>query len=623
MIDRRLPRNQLEFRTRSNSAVSVLRLNDIRSFNPAFSNVISISSALMAAGKCVFAFGFILIGLTLVLASVNSIYLSNRIVWNTFIAGNDVGGMTRSEAKQFLESKIRDLYKQKIYLRNRFSLYPIRLETIAAFDVEGTVDKVYQRGHQSGFFENEQSQLTSYIDSKNEMIRYVINETAFYNAVNQAIPELRDNQPVDAGVVYNGDRFEITEGNDGLGFERDFATRQLRALISDLQGGEITIMVHKKNADIDSEKAAAAQHTASIMLRSDLKMQYTYDGYNYDRWGLNLSQIRQWINFKKVIENGTSKLYPILDEAKLRKYLAEKIAPYMYTPKQDITVMSEDGAPKIQGTLRNGYCLDIENSVQSINRAWQHGKDPSSGCYLADLTVSHIEGSILNPDNEFGLSDVLSVGVTDFFGSSINRKHNIQHVSDRIQNVFLEAGELFSFVKKMGPIDSLSGYRKELVIVNGDSTEPQYGGGVCQVSSTLFRAIFFAGLKVVNRKSHSFEVAYYKPAGLDATVFDPAPDLAFVNDMPSSIFIQNYVDMKKTKVYFFIIGKKDGRKLSFDGPIYGGTMGKHYQYSWTRDIQMADGSRHTEEFVSIYKDKNAIKKYRPEPAKTENLAVLH
>jgi vancomycin resistance protein YoaR len=132
-------------------------------------------------------------------------------------------------------------------------------------------------------------------------------------------------------------------------------------------------------------------------------------------------------------------------------------------------------------------------------------------------------------------------------------------------------GEEFSTVGSLGTIDNSTGYLPELVI-KGDETIPEFGGGLCQVSTTLFRSVMNAGLPVVERRNHSYRVPYYERdgegnfigPGLDATIYDPWPDFKFRNDTSSHILIQGFVE--GTKVTFELYGTGDGRKSVVDGP---------------------------------------------------------
>lgn len=98
----------------------------------------------------------------------------------------------------------------------------------------------------------------------------------------------------------------------------------------------------------------------------------------------------------------------------------------------------------------------------------------------------------------------------------------------------------------------------------GDRTETGVGGGVCQVSTTLFRAFFFAGLPILERHAHSYQVAYYKPPGLDAAVIQPYKDLKVLNDTPGALWIQ--ASVQEGRLRFHLFGTKD-REVAWEGPF--------------------------------------------------------
>jgi vancomycin resistance protein YoaR len=119
----------------------------------------------------------------------------------------------------------------------------------------------------------------------------------------------------------------------------------------------------------------------------------------------------------------------------------------------------------------------------------------------------------------------------------------------------------------LGKIDASSGYLEELVIKDNRTT-PEFGGGLCQVSSTLFRAALNAGLNIVERQNHKYRVSYYEPpVGMDATIYDPAPDFKFQNNFGSFIYIQSKI--AGTKITFEIYGTKDSRVVEISAPVLG------------------------------------------------------
>ena len=102
-------------------------------------------------------------------------------------------------------------------------------------------------------------------------------------------------------------------------------------------------------------------------------------------------------------------------------------------------------------------------------------------------------------------------------------------------------------------------------MIKGDKTIPEYGGGLCQVATTLFRASLASGLPITARQNHSYRVSYYEPAGTDASIYDPWPDVRFINDTGNDILIQAKVE--KDDVYFDFWGVKDGRKVKISEPV--------------------------------------------------------
>jgi vancomycin resistance protein YoaR len=555
-------------------------------------------------------------GLLIVLMAGNSFYLNNRMLWHTQIGTIDIGGKTVSDARTAIQDHINEFNSEEVVLRSNEGLYLVRnTEFGPAFDIESALLKAFQAGHTKDARQNQKLRLFSLFSSRVFSLDYWFDETKFTRIITNRIPKLKNNQPQDASVVLSGKEFIAIPGHDGLGFDENKLIAQYQNILSAAETRELPIVVVPKQAEIDLSIAQAAKKLATRYSGRQLHMLYSYDGYNYDKWSVYLRENKNWFEFRKIKDFGNFNLYPVLNAEKLRNELNQRIAPYLYRAKEDITIKNENGKPAVEGVARDGYYLDVTRSIKAINDTLMANKVDTIGNFAVHLEVAHLIGGVANPDNAFGISDVLATGVTDFFGSPENRKFNINHASQSFQNVLIQPGDKFSFLKCMGKVDSTTGYEKELVIINGDSTVPQYGGGMCQVSSTLFRTVFFAGLKVIKRSSHSFEVKYYLPTGLDATVAEFAPDLVFENDTPNLVLVQNLVDLKRTKMYFKLFGKKDGRKLSFEGPINKGPVGEkndHYMVAWIRHIDFPDGKARTDKFNSVYINKELVKKYQPE-----------
>lgn len=207
---------------------------------------------------------------------------------------------------------------------------------------------------------------------------------------------------------------------------------------------------------------------------------------------------------------------------------------------------------------RNGQSLDESAAVANLRNAVERDLD------VATLPVTSIAPPIGTTDpTELGIRELVAEGTTNFRGSPKNRIWNINQALKRFQGVLIAPGEEFSFVKQLGDVDGEHGYLPELVIKN-NKTEPEFGGGICQVSSTLFRTAVNGGLKITARRNHAYPVSYYKPYGMDATVYIPAPDFRFVNNTPGHLLLLSSVE--GTSLTFRLYGTNDGRKVEIDGP---------------------------------------------------------
>ena len=559
---------------------------------------------------------FLAVGWLVTAIAVNNAYLLDRMVWNTRIGSVDIGGKTAAESRMILNQYIKQFNNNPTKILSNEGNYDIpNIEFDPYFDVDPVLHDAYARGHGQNFIDNQKIRLVSVFKLVSFRLVYWIDQSRFVSTLTRLIPKLRENQVQDASVRLAGKEFIAVPGNEGYGFNQDQAIEQYADILSRLGNEQIKITIYPKPPDIDMSMAQFAKRRANQLIRRRLTMIYSYDGYNYDRWTIDNYERKNWIEFRKVKEYGNFSLYPVLNSDRLRNDLNKRIAPYMYRAKEDIVIKNDNGKIVVEGVAKDGYYLDVPKTIKKINLAIINNELDTSGQYAVPLEVAHLLGGVANPDNEFGISDVLATGVTDFFGSPENRKFNINHASPTFQNVIIEPGKKFSFLRQMGKVDSTTGYEKELVIINGDSTEPQYGGGMCQVSSTLFRTVFFSGLKILKRANHSFEVKYYLPSGLDATVADFGPDLVFENDTKNLVLMQNLVDLKKTKMYFKLFGKNDGRKLRFEGPKDDGPVGEkleHYRITWYRFIEFPDGKERTDKFISVYRNKDLVKKHQPE-----------
>ncbi len=180
-----------------------------------------------------------------------------------------------------------------------------------------------------------------------------------------------------------------------------------------------------------------------------------------------------------------------------------------------------------------------------------------------------LENQVVKPDvtlseaNNFGIEQKIGEGKSDFTHSTAERIHNITLATSKFNGVLILKDKEFSFNQTVGDISVNTGYQQAYIIKSGRTVLGD-GGGVCQVSTTFFRAALNTGLIITERHAHDYRVGYYENdsgPGFDATVFDPSADLKIRNDTPGAILIQTEIDKNNNLLYFRLYGKKDGREV--------------------------------------------------------------
>lgn len=228
----------------------------------------------------------------------------------------------------------------------------------------------------------------------------------------------------------------------------------------------------------------------------------------------------------------------------------------------------EKGKILFDGHGRNGRVLDSQKLkdmlVEAIN-----SQDITIEKSKLQLPIEEklFEVDVSNDLKEMGIREMVSIGHTSYYGSPKNRMFNINVGVGKFNGVVIAPNEVFSFNSHLGPVDGAHGFLKELVI-KPEGTLPEFGGGLCQVSTTAYRGALYAGIPIVERSPHSYAVGYYSQIGghgIDATIYPGAHDLRFKNDTPGSLLLQAYTE--GSEAYFVFYGTKDGREVRLEGPV--------------------------------------------------------
>lgn len=271
---------------------------------------------------------------------------------------------------------------------------------------------------------------------------------------------------------------------------------------------------------------------------------------------LELTQVYE----NKISYRKNSTLY--IKEAATKEFLETISTKINREPVNAKFKMEEDNQLTILEQSQKGLELSIDESYQKIRENLSTNLQTS---YIP-LVVSEKEPAISSENPEkYQIKTLIGTGESDFTGSTKTRIHNIKTAAKKFDGIIIAPEEEFSFTTILGEVEEKTGYKEEMVIKK-NQTVPEYGGGICQVSTTMFRGALNAGFEITERHNHSFPVHYYDPPGTDATIYVPKPDLRIKNTTENYLLIQTRIDEANRKFYIDFFSKEDLFDVELIGP---------------------------------------------------------
>lgn len=274
-----------------------------------------------------------------------------------------------------------------------------------------------------------------------------------------------------------------------------------------------------------------------------------------------------------------------VDESRLRAWLDE-MAAQVDLPARDARLRfntATGGVTVLQESLV-GRQLDVESTTAAMQQAIAGGA-MQAPLYFVEETPAVDSRHVA----EMGIRELVSSGSTYFAGSSADRIKNIEIAAEKFDGVVIPPGELFSFNRIVEDVSAANGFEDSLVIW-GDRTAVGVGGGVCQVSTTIFRTAYEGGFPIVERYNHGYVVDWYGDPGMDATIFTPSVDFKFRNDTGAYLLIQPWVDAANGVVTFNFYGTAPNRQVSISEPRISDVVLPEPAV-YTEDASLAPGQR--------------------------------
>ena len=357
---------------------------------------------------------------------------------------------------------------------------------------------------------------------------------------------------------------------------------------------------------IDALKEAVEKR--QFLLARNTNVKFTKSDGSETEYEIDLHAHPHWIKaeFSKLTADFSFDTEPL-------KELLETGAILEIIPPEDtvLTAFEErDGFHRVEtgGVAKSGDAFDPESIAATIKETLEEG---GTG---VTIEIPSAPGEIVNETGEdFGDLKLIATGKSNFRGSTYARMKNVRKaLNEHINNTLVAPGETFSFNSTLeGPVSMSKGWSMAKIIVEGDKLEDAPGGGICQASTTVYRAMLNAGLPEEERRAHSLYVYYYEKygVGIDATIFPGQQDLKFKNDTGNYVLLQAYDDGYEAVVNVY--GTDDGRVVELEGPYFAEASPEEFkvherelrknEIAWIRKVKYSNGEEKENTIISRYK----------------------
>ena len=411
--------------------------------------------------------------------------------------------------------------------------------------------------------------LAAQLNSARQGVR--IGPTASYDqrqayAVLQQVASQVDKPVVEAQITLNGTDVQVTAGQTGRSVDINASLALLDELLLHERDGIIPLVVTEQQPEIMDAQAAGA--LAREILSQPFTLQMPEGYANLGPWVIEPADLAKLIIIERG-EGGAGAEYQIaVNQMAINGYLA-RLAPAVRTEPVNARFIFNDDTRQLEviqpATI--GQALSLEASVQTVLDALQ------SGAHSAVLVMEYVDPQVKDDATaeSLGITELVIAETSYFFGSDDARIQNISAAASSFHGLLIPPGATFSMASQLTDISLENGYAEALIIVGGETVKG-VGGGVCQVSTTLFRTAFFGGFPIVERHAHAYRVGYYEQrsnggrdtnlAGLDATVYVPLVDFEFTNDTPYWLLMETYLRGYSLTWKFY--STSDGRSVEWD-----------------------------------------------------------
>jgi len=489
-----------------------------------------------------------------------------RIFAGVAVGGVDVSGMSTQQAATLLTQRLDYPQRGKIAFQEGTNMWTAKPADLGLFlDAQTTALAAYNLGRTGSLAVRLADQWRAWSSGIDLAPWFVFDKRIAQNYL-LSIAKQVDRPIIEATLGVSGVEVVVNSGQVGRNMDVPAALASLDAQLKTMTDGLVPLVLHETPPVILD--ATAQAELARQILSAPLTMQIP-DVQEGDPgpWSFEPVALVQMLIIQRV-KSDSGEIYQVgLSPDVLRNFLLN-IAPGLNRNPQNARFTFNDDTRQldlIQSAVI-GRALDVDASLQQINQQILAGQH-SVNLVMQTTNPPVTDGATAE---SLGITELTSQYTSYFYGSDASRIQNISTSSSRFHGLLVAPGESFSMADALGDVSLDTGYSEALIIF-GDRTIKGVGGGVCQVSTTLFRTVFFGGYQVDERWFHAYRVKYYEQtasgghddnlAGLDATVFAPQVDFRFANDTPYWLLMETYVGSHSLTWKFY--STSDGRTVDW------------------------------------------------------------
>lgn len=502
------------------------------------------------------------------------IWYAGRIFPGVTVAGIDVSGLRPNEAAQRVAEGVTYPQQGRILLKDGDRVWQANPTQLGLFlDPQTTAESAYRVGRSGWLLDSLKEQFYTWYSGREILPHWVYDQRMTYAFVN-GIAKSVDTPSVEARLELTGTEVSVRPGQIGRSVNIPKNLELLSLQLQTMQDGILDLQINESSPVIldASEQADLARAILSQPLTITMPEQ---ESGQAGPWTIEPSALASMLTFERVEENNTAQFQVRLNSNMLRTFLTD-LAPSLSRYPQNPRFIFNDDTRQLE-VIQNavvGRELDVDFSMAAIQEKLYAGE------HTIPLVINYTNPQVTDQSSgeEIGIRELVHAETSYYYGSSSSRVQNISAAAAKFHGLLVAPGETFSMASAIGDITLDNGFAEALIIVGGQSIKG-VGGGVCQVSTTLFRIAFFAGFPIVERHAHAYRVYYYEKvagnridanlAGLDATVFVPIVDLKFVNDTPYWLLMETYVNPDASNITWKFYSTSDNRRVEWEttGPI--------------------------------------------------------